>query len=84
MEEGEEMDITNMQADEVQQIMDASAEAYNKEIEKVMKEFDLVPFAAMDVVYLRTRSRWTPELEKRLIQEHREGKKINICDWPPD
>lgn len=37
---------------------------------------------ALDVAYLRTRSRHTPELEARLIASHKAGRMILICDWP--
>lgn len=33
---------------------------------------------AIDVCYLRTRSRWTPEKEKELIRLHAEGKPPNV------
>lgn len=36
---------------------------------------------AMDVWYLRQRSRWTPELEKKLIALHKQGNPPNINEF---
>lgn len=36
---------------------------------------------ACDVRYLRTRSRWTQELENKLIQLHAEGKRPNMNEF---
>lgn len=71
------------QVEGLQKFMDEYNEEMIKYIEKLMEELGGVSaFCAMDVAYLRTRSRWTQELEERLIQEHKEGKKININEWP--
>ena len=68
----------------MQQFFNATAEFHSDEIAKLIAENPGMSQAcAADVSYLRTRSRHTPELEKRLIAEHASGKKINICDWPP-
>ena len=77
-------ELTQAQLDMGQAFMDATAEFHNKEISKLMEEKGLSLNCAMDVSYLRTRSRHTPELEERLIREYAEGKQINICDWPPE
>jgi hypothetical protein len=37
---------------------------------------------AMDVWYLRQRSRWTQALEDELIRLHNEGNPPNICEFP--
>lgn len=67
-----------------QAAMDAEAEYFNSQIEELMNTLNCSFACAADVVYLRTRSRWSEELERRLIQEHQEGRTINICDWPND
>ncbi len=55
----------------------------NNEIEAVLLQYPGLPEGgAADVVYLRTRSRHTPDLEARLVKSHLEGKVININDWP--
>jgi len=76
--------ITQDQMDALQAFGDACAEAHDQEEREVKTAFpDLSDGAVLDIVYLRTRSRWSPELEARLIQEHRSGTKINIMEWPP-
>ena len=39
---------------------------------------------AQDVWYLRQRSRWTQELEDRLIRLHKEGSPVNINEFGHD
>ncbi len=52
-------------------------------VEAVMAQYQgLSQSGAANVVYLRTRSRHTPELELRLVASHMAGKTININDWP--
>lgn len=66
-----------------QAFMDATADFHNKECDEILKQYPgLSQGGAMDVSYLRTRSRHSPELEKRLVKEHMEGKTIMIYDWP--
>jgi hypothetical protein len=65
----------------IQQMMDASAESHNREVQRVMAEEGVDQNCAGDVVYLRTRLRHTPELERRLIELHKEGTPPNIMEW---
>ncbi len=65
-----------------QQMMDATAEHHINEEAKLVRELGVSEECAADISYLRTRSRHTPELEERLIREHKEGKTIMIWDWP--
>lgn len=75
--------ITDEQINLMQQAFDAMAEGMNREVDQFMKEHPTASEAcARDVVYLRTRSRHSRELEERLIKEHAAGTVINICDWP--
>lgn len=75
--------VTDEEIDIMQKFMDATAEFHIDEINKIlMANPGMSEACASDVSYLRTRSRWSKELEQRLIREHAEGKKINICDWP--
>lgn len=66
---------------EFQKIMDANAEATNKYILEITKELDVSDSCAMDVVYLRGRSRWTQELENKLIKLHKENKPPNVYEF---
>ncbi len=36
---------------------------------------------AADILYLRTRSRWTQELEDELVAAHKRGEEINIFEF---
>lgn len=60
-------------------IMQAFSEACNRgfdaEVQQTLLQYPgITQDCARDVVYLRERSRHTPELEARLIREHAEGK----------
>lgn len=66
-----------------QAMMDASSDHLQAEIETLKQEAGVSDSCAADIIYLRGRSRWTPELEARLIKEHNDGKVINIMAWPP-
>ena len=68
--------------DAFQDVMDAMAEETNKEIVQVMEENNCSSICAMDIVYLRSRSRWSEENEKELIRLHSIGQAPNICNWP--
>jgi hypothetical protein len=76
-------ELTQAQLDCLQKAGDAMALHINNEIEATVLQYPgLADGGAADVVYLRTRSRHTPELEARLVKSHLEGKIVNINDWP--
>lgn len=64
-----------------QMFLDASAEEMTREMVQVMSDLDVSESCALDVVYLRTRSRHTPELEQRLIELHQKGTPPSIMDF---
>ena len=64
-----------------QQLMAELHEAYDQESQSIAKQLVVSLGCALDVQYLRSRSRWTQELEDRLIQLHREGRPPNIFDF---
>ena len=45
------------------------------------KVLDISEQCADDVLYLRSRRRWTPQLEAELIQLHKDGKPPNVYDF---
>lgn len=49
--------------------------------EKLAEELDCSVPCAMNVWYLRQRSRWTQELEDRLIELHDLGTPPNMCEF---
>ncbi len=76
-------DLNQDQLDYLQKAGDAMAKHINDQTQEVLIQYPgLKDGGAADVVYLRTRSRHTPELEARLVSSHLEGKVININDWP--
>ena len=74
--------------EEFEEFMDKIQDKHVKHVEDVRKSLslllgkDISIDCACDVVYLRTRSRWTEELEIELIRLHVEGNPPNISDWP--
>jgi len=68
--------------DEFQLAMNAWHDEQVKHMQNVAKELGISESCANDVVYLRTRSRWSEELELELIKLHNEGNPPNIFDWP--
>lgn len=77
---------SDMESQEVmdgfKQLMDAQFGHYEEKVKDVMTELEVDQFCAVDVVYLRSRSRWTPQLEEELVQLHRRGIRPNIFEWP--
>lgn len=52
-----------------------------KYIQDLAVELKISKACAMDVYYLRTRSRWTQELEDQLIDLHAKGTVPNMCEY---
>lgn len=80
--------------EEFQEVMNTLNEETDKYISKIAKELNISEGLAMDVWYLRTRSRWTQELEDAFIKANLEGhkmvsngdevdtlKKLGYLDW---
>ena len=60
--------------EEFQEMMDKVAEATNDYAYKLQQELGISEWCAYDLTYLRGRSRWTQELENRLISADKAGK----------
>lgn len=60
-------------------------DAYHKEMarhtEEVARRLNVDLMCANHVVYLRSRSRWTKELEDELIASYKEGNKPGLNDF---
>lgn len=69
------------QMEAFQKTMDEIHDATCKYIQNLAKELDVDESCAADVWYLRTRSRWTRELEAELIRLHRAGTPPNVCEF---
>lgn len=64
-----------------QQIMDEYYEEHKKYIRSLALELKVSVGCATDVLYLRSRSWHTDELEKELIRLHQEGNPPNVCEF---
>lgn len=52
-------------------------------IVKLSQELNVSNKYASAIWYLRTRSRWTQELEDKLVQMCKDNEPVpNMCDWP--
>ena len=68
--------------DKFQDAMDLWQDEMVNHISDIANKLNISVSCAMDVVYLRSRSRWSQENEDELIRLHSIGKAPNICDWP--
>lgn len=72
---------TKQDLDELSEFMAKAQDAQIKYIQNLAKELNVSDECAMDVWYLRTRSRHTPELEAELIRLHAQGTPPNMCEF---
>jgi hypothetical protein len=63
-----------------QELMNAAQDRLVEHIHKLADELGLSYSDASSIYYLRTRSRWTQELEDRLILANRAGHSIQTTD----
>lgn len=63
--------------DLIQEFMDAQAEAWNRAESELAHEFGISEPDAANILYLRTRSRWTKQIEDRIISAAQNGVHIN-------
>lgn len=75
------IDVTNMDFDSLNEMMGTIHSSYEIEIKKIATELEVSDSCAMDIFYLRGRSRWTQELEDELIELHKNGSPPNICEF---
>lgn len=67
--------------EEFQKALDDYQDAYAKYIEKTSQELGISFGDASDIIYLRSRSRWTQEKEDYLLSLAKQGKPLpNMCD----
>jgi hypothetical protein len=68
--------------DKFNEMMDELNTGLMEECKTISKEFGVSEVCALNIQYLRTRSRWTQELEDELIRvDIEEKRQPNICDW---
>ena len=66
--------------DALNEMMNATQDAWAEEIKQIAKDFGISESTAGDVWYLRTRSRWTQDLENQLVEAYHAGKPIDSGD----
>lgn len=68
----------------VQHFLNKQQDEYVKQEQEIQDTLNVSEPYALAIWYLRTRSRWTQELEDKLIQMHNDGEKCpNMNEWPP-
>lgn len=65
----------------VKTLIESEADYFNKRAAVLAENLSVTEACAADVMYLRTRNRWTPELEKELIRLHKEGNPPNVMEF---
>lgn len=65
-------------ADEMQRLMDASADFVEQAERDVMADYGVSDSTAAAIVYLRTRSRHTPAKEQELVDRDKAGNPIPL------
>jgi hypothetical protein len=66
------------------EIMSKAQDEYVEYVQKFAEENNISTACANDIIYLRSRSRWTQKLEDELIQLYKEGNPPNIMDFGHD
>ena len=67
---------------EFQSAMDEYYESLQEETKQISESLGVSMGCASDIQYLRTRSRWSQELENNLIDMDKKGLPLpNICDY---
>lgn len=64
---------------EFQEVMNDYHKEVNDYIGKLAKELGVADMQAGDIWYLRSRSRWTQELENRIVAAHKATGKCITC-----
>lgn len=69
--------------DKFNEDMDKVNQALVEEAIEISKKLGISEDCALDIQYLRTRSRWTQEAEDELVRMDKAGEeRPNIYDWP--
>ena len=67
--------------EEFNKLMDLLRDETTKDIQTLAEKLNVSENCASAVFYLRSRSRWTQELEDELIRLHKSGTPPNICEF---
>lgn len=65
------------------EFFDAQCAAQEEEVQSIQNDYSMTPEYAAAIWYLRTRSRWTQELEEQLVSMCRANDPCpNMNEWP--
>jgi hypothetical protein len=67
--------------DLVQEFINSAQDAFIQEAKNISEQLGVSESCGIDILYLRGRSRWTQELEDRLIELYKQGSPPNICEF---
>lgn len=67
--------------EEFQEVMNSLQDAMMDYEAQIAKELNCSEWAACDIIYLRSRSRWTQELENEILRLDKEGKHPPVLAW---
>lgn len=72
---------TQQDLEALSNVMAFAQSEMTKYVTQLAVELNVPEACAMDIYYLRNRSRWTPELEAELIRLHKEGNVPNMNEF---
>jgi hypothetical protein len=78
--DGDDMNDPNFRS-ALNRLMQHQFDEMVKEEERIEKELGVSFQCACDILYLRSRSRWTIELEQKLIALHKAGTPPNVYEF---
>jgi hypothetical protein len=67
--------------DLVQEFINSAQDSFIQEAKNISEQLGVSESCGIDILYLRGRSRWTQELEDRLIELYKQGSPPNICEF---
>ena len=69
----------------IENLFEKQQREWNRQTDELAVTYDISFLWADCIVYLRTRSRWTQELEDRLLAMAQNGEiPPNMFEWPPE
>jgi hypothetical protein len=76
-----EFNSNTTEVDHIQEFMNSAQDAFIQEAKNISEQLGVSESCGIDILYLRGRSRWTQELEDRLIELYKQGSPPNICEF---
>jgi len=67
---------------QLQKFMDELYDSMSETAATLAIELNVSEGCAVNILYLRSRSRWTEDLEQQLIEMDKKGIQPNMCEFP--